>query len=101
MRTVNVHEAKTHLSKLLDGLARGESFVIAKAGKPVAKVSPIDAPEPKAPQRIGFAKGMFSIPDDFDTMFQEEIEAMFYDSEIYPAPVQGNDAEEDGVAPKP
>ena len=84
MRTVNVHEAKTHLSKLLEGIARGESFVIAKAGKPIAKVTPVDAPAPPAPQRIGFAKGMYSIPDDFDTMFQQEIEDMFYNGPIFP-----------------
>ena len=100
MRTVNVHEAKTHLSKLLDGIERGESFVIAKAGKPVARVIPIDAPEPRAPRRIGFAEGMYSIPDDFDTMFQEEIEATFHDSEIFPASVEGLEAQEHGVAPK-
>ena len=84
MLTVNVHEAKTNLSKLLARIAAGESFVIAKAGKPVAKVVPIDAAEPKVPQRIGFATGMFTIPDDFDTMFQEEIEAMFNESKLFP-----------------
>jgi prevent-host-death family protein len=84
MLTVNVHEAKTHLSKLLERVARGESFVIAKAGKPVAKVTPIDAPQPKKPQRIGFAEGMFSIPDDFDTMCQQEIEDMFYNGPLFP-----------------
>jgi len=84
MLTVNVHEAKTHLSKLLERIARGESFVIAKAGKPVAKVVPLEEPARKKPQRIGFAEGQFTIPDDFNTMFQEEIEAMFYNSPIFP-----------------
>ena len=78
MRTVNIHEAKTHLSRLVELAAKGEPFVIAKAGKPMVKVIPLDdAPKPAA-RRIGFMDGMFSIPDDFDTMGQEEIERMFY-----------------------
>jgi prevent-host-death family protein len=77
MRTVNIHEAKTHLSKLIEQtLAGGEGFVIARAGKPVVKVVPLDQAEaPKS--RIGFMKGRLTVPDDFDTMGQEEIEAMF------------------------
>ncbi len=75
MKTVNMHDAKTHLSRLIDAAAKGEPFIIAKAGKPMVKVVPIDAP--KAPQRLGFLRGQFSVPDDFDTMFQEEIEQMF------------------------
>ena len=75
MRTVNIHEAKTQLSRLLDAAAKGEPFIIAKAGKPLVKVVPIDAPA--APKRLGFMRGAFTVPDDFDTMGQEEIEAMF------------------------
>jgi prevent-host-death family protein len=78
MNTVNIHQAKTHLSKLVDQAAKGEPFIIAKAGKPLVKVVPIDAPEPKAVQRIGFLKGQVSAPEDFDTMFADEIEAMFH-----------------------
>jgi prevent-host-death family protein len=74
MKTINIHEAKTHLSRLLVGVAQGESFVIAKSGKPVAKVIPFLE---KAPQRIGFMEGQFQVPDDFDTMFAEEIAEMF------------------------
>ena len=77
MNTVNIHQAKTHLSKLVDQAAKGESFIIAKAGKPLVKVVPLDAPEPKAVRRLGFLKGQVSAPDDFDTMFAEEIEEMF------------------------
>lgn len=95
MLTVNIHEAKTHLSKLLARIAQGESFVIAKAGKPIAKVTPVDAPEPKAPQRIGALAGQMHIPDDFDTMFQEEIEAMFYDSKIFPDEQADDEVETD------
>jgi prevent-host-death family protein len=78
MKSINIHQAKTHLSKLVDEAAKGEPFIIAKAGKPLVKVVPIDAPEPKAVRRIGFLKGQISAPDDFDTMFAEEIAEMFY-----------------------
>ncbi len=78
MNTVNIHQAKTHLSKLVEQAAKGEPFIIAKAGKPLVKVVPIDAPEPQTVRRIGFLKGQISVPDDFDTMFAEEIEEMFY-----------------------
>ncbi len=75
MRTVNIHEAKTHLSRLVAAAAKGEPFIIAKAGKPLVKVVPIDGPA--APRRLGFMAGEFTVPDDFDTMDQEEIEKMF------------------------
>jgi prevent-host-death family protein len=75
MRTVNIHEAKTQLSRLVDAAAKGEPFIIAKAGKPLVKVVPIDAPA--APKRFDFMRGEFTVPDDFDTMGQAEIEAMF------------------------
>ena len=75
MLTVNIHEAKTHLSKLVDRAAKGESFVIAKAGKPLVKVTALDAPA--APQRLGFLAGEIAVPDDFDHMGAAEIEALF------------------------
>ena len=78
MKAVNIHQAKTHLSRLVDEAAKGEPFVIAKAGKPLVKVVPIDAPESKPVQPLGFLKGQISVPDDFDAMFAEEIEAMFH-----------------------
>jgi prevent-host-death family protein len=79
MQTVNIHEAKTHLSKLIaKTAANGEPFIIAKAGKPMVKVVPIDAPEPRKMRRIGFGDGKSKIPDDFDTMFEKEIEELFY-----------------------
>lgn len=77
MNTVNMHEAKTHLSKLVAKAAEGEPFIIAKAGKPLVKVVAIDTPEPKVMKRIGFMKGQFKVPDDFDTMYQDEIIALF------------------------
>jgi prevent-host-death family protein len=77
MRTVNIHEAKTHLSRLVDQAAKGEPFVIAKAGKPMVKVVPLDEPVKKPMRRLGFMKGQISVPDDFDQMGQEEIIRMF------------------------
>jgi prevent-host-death family protein len=77
MRTFNIHETKTHLSRLVDEAEQGDSFVIAKAGKPKVKVVRIDAPEAKPKRRIGFLKGRIKVPDDFDTMFADEIEKTF------------------------
>lgn len=78
MQTVNIHEAKTHLSKLIAKAAEGEPFIIAKAGKPMVKVVAINAPAKKKMRRIGFGDGESTIPDDFDTMFSKEIEELFY-----------------------
>ena len=75
MVTVNIHEAKTQLSKLVDRAAKGEPFVIAKAGKPLVKVVALDAP--KTPRRLGFLKGQFKVPEDFNTMGQVEIAKLF------------------------
>lgn len=78
MRQVNIHEAKTNFSKLVDAAGKGESFVIAKSGKPVARLVPINADEAKkGKRRVGFLDGKFNVPDDFDTMFEDEIIAMF------------------------
>jgi prevent-host-death family protein len=77
MRTVNVHEAKTNLSKLVEQAARGEPFVIARAGKPLVKVVPLETPEPAKVRRIGFLAGQISVPEDFDQMGQAEIDQMF------------------------
>jgi prevent-host-death family protein len=79
METVNIHDAKTHLSRLVEKAAKGEAFIIAKAGKPMVKVVPIEEEKPKI--RLGALDGMFEIPDDFDTMFEKEIQEMFYGSE--------------------
>jgi prevent-host-death family protein len=75
METVNIHEAKTQLSKLVDGAVKGKPFVIAKAGKPLVKVVALDTPV--TPRRIGFLEGEISVPDDFDSMGAEEIVALF------------------------
>lgn len=78
MRIVNMHEAKTHLSRLVDRAVKGEPFVIAKAGKPLVKVVPLDAPVAAATKRFDFLAGQIEVPDDFDTMGAAEIEEMFY-----------------------
>ena len=77
MRTFNMHEAKTHLSRLVEAAANGEPFIIARAGKPVVKVVAVEAPSAGAARRIGFMAGKFSVPKDFDRMGSEEIEAVF------------------------
>ena len=74
MVTVNMHEAKTQLSKLVDQAVKGEPFVIAKAGKPMVKVAALDAPT--APQRLGFMTGEIAVPEDFNRMGEAEIAAL-------------------------
>jgi len=78
--TVNIHEAKTHLSKLIEQAERGEDVVIARAGKPAVKLTPVK-PAPRK-RRLGFLAGYdFHVPDDFNEMGREEIEKMFYGEE--------------------
>ena len=77
MKTVNIHEAKTQLSKLVDDASKGEPFIIAKAGKPVVKVTALTAPIGAQVRRLGFMAGQFTVPDDFDQMGSEEIEKIF------------------------
>jgi prevent-host-death family protein len=77
IQTVNIHEAKTQLSKLVDQAAKGEPFIIAKAGKPLVKVSALDAPTSSQMRRLGFMAGQIAVPDDFNTMGNSEIEQLF------------------------
>ncbi|MBU0675472.1 MAG: type II toxin-antitoxin system prevent-host-death family antitoxin [Proteobacteria bacterium] len=77
MHTVNIHEAKTNLSRLIEQAVRGETFIIAKAGKPLVKVSRLDAPNQDQVKRLGFMKGQIEVPDDFDCLGSEEIEKLF------------------------
>lgn len=77
MRIVNIHEAKTHLSRLIEQAVKGEPFVIAKAGKPLVKVMPLNAPAPGQAKRLGFMAGQIAVPDDFDRMGSAEIERLF------------------------
>jgi len=77
MLTVNIHDAKTQLSKLVDRAAKGESFVIAKHGKPLVKVMALDAPSESQIKRTGFLEGHIAVPDDFDQMGGDELKQLF------------------------
>jgi len=77
MQTVNIHEAKTHLSRLVDEAAKGNVFIIAKAGKPMVKVLPLTEMELKGTEKLGFMSGEISVPDDFDSIAPIEIIHLF------------------------
>jgi len=72
MQQYNIHTAKTHLSALVEKAAKGEAFIIAKAGKPIVKVIPF-VQQNAVQRRIGFLKGKIEVPADFDNMGQNEI----------------------------
>lgn len=76
MQTINIHEAKTHLSRFVDQAAAGEEIVIARAGKPVARLAPL-VTATSLPRTLGLGKGKFSLPEGFDAMNASEIEGMF------------------------
>jgi len=75
MQYINIHAAKTHLSALVEKAAAGESFVIAKAGRPLVTVNPFAEKTPCS--RVGFLKNSISVPDDFNRIGDEEIVGMF------------------------
>ncbi len=75
MRTVNIHAAKTHLSRLVEEAAAGEEIVIAKAGKPLARLCPLA--EPKRKRVLGRLRGKLVVPDDFDRLYEDEIRELF------------------------
>ncbi len=77
MDTINIHDAKTHLSRLLGRVALGTSFVIAKAGRPVAKLVPLNTQDAAPIRRLGFMADVIAVPEDFDTMGAGEIAVMF------------------------
>jgi prevent-host-death family protein len=77
MKTVNIHEAKTQLSRLVEEAFEGEPFVIAKAGKPMVKVTALSTAVGAKVKRLGFMAGQISAPDNFDRMGQKEIERLF------------------------
>jgi prevent-host-death family protein len=83
MASVNIHQAKTHFSRLVAKAERGEEIIIARAGKPVAKLVRADPPKRKPP-KAGFMKGKIWIAPDFDAP-DPEIEKLFYDSPIEPS----------------
>lgn len=77
MEIVNIHEAKTRLSRLLEQVQEGMPFVIAKAGKPIARVTSVEAPGPGEVRRVGFLAGEIEVPEDFDRMGEAEVLSMF------------------------
>ena len=76
MKTINIHQAKTHLSRLLEKVALGEEVVIAKAGQPIAKLVPIG--KGKRSRRLGTAKGDFIVPKDFNQPLPKDLEESFW-----------------------
>jgi prevent-host-death family protein len=75
MLTVNIHEAKTHLSKLVEQAHAGQEIVIARAGKPVARLIPVG--KQQARRSLGALAGRFSVPTDFDAPLPEEVTQVF------------------------
>jgi prevent-host-death family protein len=75
MRTVNIHAAKTHLSRLIEDAAGGEEIIIAKAGKPVARLCALEAP--KRRRVLGLLKGKLHLPDDYEAPLPEDVAASF------------------------
>ena len=82
--TLNLYEAKTHLSDLVERAARGEEIVIAKAGTPMARLVPMREPEPPVLRRPGMLKGKIWVADDFDAPLPPEIQKYFDDPQIFP-----------------
>lgn len=80
METVNMHEAKTHLSRLVHRASQGETILIARSGRAVARLMPLAVEDEGTPTRLGFLSGQVSSPDDFDTMAADEIAAGFADA---------------------
>jgi prevent-host-death family protein len=74
MKTVNMHDAKSNLSRLVEAARKGEPFVIARAGTPLVKVVPLEG---EGVRRTGFLAGQSGLPEDFDRMGAAEIRAMF------------------------
>ncbi len=79
MRQVNMHEAKTHLSRLVEEAAAGDVFVICKAGRPMVRVSPLAEPMAAPPprRRLGLLQGQCSVPDDFDRLGSDDLADLF------------------------
>jgi prevent-host-death family protein len=89
METFNIHEAKTHLSRLIEKAVAGEPFIIAKAGKPMVQVIAIPETKESPGRKLGFLKGQFKVPKDFKAFAREDIEEMFYGNPNKFAPKKG------------
>jgi prevent-host-death family protein len=77
MQTINIHEAKTHLSRLVDEAAKGKVFIIAKSGKPMVKVLPLSDGAVTGTEKLGFMSGEIAVPEDFDSLGETEIALLF------------------------
>ena len=77
MLTINIHQAKTHLSRLVEEASKGKTFIIAKAGKPMVKVSPLTDGDIQPIQRLGFMTREIFVPDDFDSMESSYVAGLF------------------------
>jgi prevent-host-death family protein len=75
VRTVNIHEAKTHLSRLVEDASEGEEIVIAKAGKPVARLVPVRPARKR--RKLGWLRGKLEVSEDFDAPLPDEVIADF------------------------
>jgi len=83
MLTINIHEAKTHLSRFIEKAAAGEEIIIAKAGKPVAKLVPLhNLPSSRS---LGIFQGKLNVPEDFDAALSEEALLQFQNADIEPS----------------
>jgi prevent-host-death family protein len=71
MRTINIHAAKTNLSRLVEDAAQGEEIVIAKAGKPIARLCPLETPQKR--RRLGLLEGKLHLPDNFDAPLPDDV----------------------------
>lgn len=85
MTLMNMHEAKTHLSQLVERALKGEEIVIARAGKPLVRLQVVQPEEPvKKPRQLGTLRGKLSLPDDFFEPLSEEETALWYADNIFP-----------------
>ena len=75
MRTVNIHEAKTHLLRLVEEAAKGEPFIIAKAGRPVVKVTALGTPSGAQVRRLGFLAGLIAVPEDLTAWAPQRLDS--------------------------
>jgi len=101
MKTVNVHEAKAHLSEYLAAVERGETIIIARRNKPVAKLVAVEPEQPKKKRPFGLAKGMGHVPDDFNEPLDEELLDLFDGTRMYPEDPLNPDWKPDDEADKP
>ncbi len=77
MKTVDIRDAKTRLSALIAAAVKGEPFAISESGKALVKVTALEAPKNAQVRRLGFLRGQWSVPDDFDSIGRSETEQMF------------------------